>query len=225
MKAKTITIFLVATILVIQTLAIAKIYRENRQLSDNFAAVVRGTEFYRINDSISAARSYRLLLDNAEIKAQFPEIKSAIRQMDVKLRQLERYSAINSTANYEIVTKIYQDLQDLQDYQDFSVVSQSPQSSPVSPLSQSSQVSPVSPVSPPQYTHYKDRWLTFQQAIIADSAYTSIQTKDSIAIVQSWERSRKFLFVPFGRKRHIQTVTNANPHATITYSIFVDKNN
>jgi hypothetical protein len=191
MKTKLITIFLVASILVIQTFAITKIYKENRQLSDNFAAVVRGTEFYHIADSISAARSYRLLLDNAEIKAQFPEIRSAIRQMDVKLRQLERYSAINSTTNYEIATKIYQDLQD---YQDFSVVSQSSQ---VSPLSQSSHYSP------PQYTHYKDKWLTFQQAIVADSAYTSIQTKDSIAIVQSWERPRKFLFVPFGRKQKL----------------------
>jgi hypothetical protein len=74
-----------------------------------------------------------------------------------------------------------------------------------------------------QYIRYKDRWIDFQQAIVADSAYTSIQTKDSIAIVQSWERPHKFWFLRWGRKRHIQTVTNANPNAKITYSIFVEK--
>jgi hypothetical protein len=134
--------------------------------------------------------------------------------MDVKLRQLERYSAVSSTANYEISTKILQDVQDLQD---FPIKFQQ---SPISPVSS---ISPIFPTSPVQYTSYRDKWIDFQQAIVADSAYTSIQTRDSIAIVQSWERPHKFLFLHWGRKRHIQTVTNANPHATITYSIFVEK--
>ena len=204
------TILIIASILVIQALTIAKICRDNRRLTNNFAALAMGTEYYRINDSISAARSERILLDNAEIKAYFPEIKTAVEQMDVKLRQLERYSAISSTANYEIATKIYQDLQDLQDF-------------PVSPVSPTSPISPAFPISPVQYTSYKDKWIDFQQAIVADSAYTAIQTRDSISVVQSWERPRKFLFVRWGRKRHIQTVTNANPHATIKYSIYVEK--
>jgi hypothetical protein len=198
--------------------ALTKVYKDNQRLSDNFTALAKGTEYYRINDSISAARSERILLDNAEIKACFPEIKTTIGQMDVKLRQLERYSAISSTANYEITTKIYQDLQDIQDYRNFPDISHQSQSSQVS---QPSQISPLTPV---QYTEYKDKWIDFRQAIVADSAYTAIQTRDSIAIVQSWMRPYKFLFLKWGRKRHIQTVTNANPHATITYSIYVEKN-
>ena len=191
--------------------ALAKVNKNNKRLSDNFNSVVKGTEYYRISDSTSAARSERILLDNAEIKAYFPEIKSAVRQMDVKLRQLERYSVVNSTANYEIATKIYQDVQDVQDF---------PVTSQPSPLSQ---MSPTSPTLSVQYTRYTNKWIDFQQAIVADSAYTSIKTRDSIAIVQSWTRPHKFLFVRYGRKRHIQTVTNANPHATITYSIYVEK--
>jgi len=200
------TILIVTSFLIFQTLAIAKIYKENRQLSDNFTAILKGTEYYRINDSISAARSGRILLDNAEIKAYFPEIKKTISQIDVKLRQLERYSAISSTANYEIVSPLNPPKGDLQSH----VSGESP---PLGDLGGSI-----------QYTSYKDQWITFQQAIIADSAYTSIQTRDSIAIVQSWKRPHKFLFLHWGRKRHLQTVTNANPHATITYSIFVEKN-
>jgi hypothetical protein len=205
------TILIIASVLIIQALTIARIYKDNRRLTNNFAALAKGTEYYRINDSISAARSERILLDNAEIKAYFPEITRTINQMDVKLRQLERYSAISSTANYEISTKIYQDLQDIQDRQDFPVAIQ-----PSLP-------SPASPPSPVQYTSYKSKWIDFQQAIVADSAYTAIQTRDSISVVQSWTRPHKFLFVQWGRKRHIQTVTNANPHATIKYSIYVEK--
>jgi hypothetical protein len=195
-------------IVIILIFAIAQVYRDKQRLSDNFSALAKGTEYYRINDSIAAARSERILLDNAEIRAYFPEIKTTIGQMNVKLRQLERYSAVGSTANYEIATGIFQDLQDNQDNQDFS---------PVSPQSHQSLMSPI------QYTCYKDRWIDFQQAIVADSAYTSIQTRDSISIVQSWERPHKFLFVRWGQKKHLQTVTNSNPYATINYSIYVSK--
>jgi len=220
---KFLTILLVTGILVVQTFVIARIFKDNRRLTDNFATIIKGTEYYRINDSISAARSERILLDNAEIKAYFPEIKSTVEQLDVKLRQLERYSAINSAANYEIATKI-----------------EKPHPNPP-PNGEGAQNQPVS-ASPPlgdyslslrenaslslgglQYTRYHDKWLDFQQAIVADSAYTAIQTRDSIAIVQSWQRPHKFWFVHWGRKRHIQTVTNANPHATITYSVYVEK--
>jgi len=190
----------------ILTLAFMKVHRDNQRLSDNFASYTKGTEYYRINDSISAARSERILLDNTEIKAHFPEIKNAIAQMDVKLRQLERYSAINTTANYEIASR----LQEIEanDY------------SPVQTIIQDRIIRDTVKL---QYIRYADRWIDFQQAIVADSAYTSIQTRDSIAVVQSWTRPHKILFVKWGRKQRIQTVTNANPHATITYSVYVEK--
>ena len=199
------TVFL-AAFLLFQTFATVKLHRDNKRLSDNFVAFAQGTEYYRINDSISAARSERLLLDNAEIKAHFPEIKNAVALMDVKLRQLERYSAVNSTANYEIVSHL----------QEVGANNHLP----VQTMIQDRIVHDTVRL---QYITYKDKWIDFQQAIVADSAYTSIQTRDSIAIVQSWTRPNKFWFVRFGRKRHIQTVTNANPHAAITYSVFVEK--
>jgi hypothetical protein len=202
-KINILTVIIVALALAAEIFAIVKVFNDNRRLSDNFAALAAGTAYYRINDSISAAQSQRILADNAQIKAYFPEIQSAIGQMNVKLRQLERYSAINSNANYQIVTKIYRD----------TVLHQSP----MSPVAQ-----PSLPPQP-QYTEYHDRWIDFRQAIVADTAYTSIQTRDSIAIVQSWTRPHRFWFLRWGRKRHTQTVTNANPNAKITYSIYVEK--
>lgn len=202
MKVKFLTILLTASILLVQTLVIANIYRDNRRLSDNFAAFAKGAEYYRINDSTGAARSERILLDNAEIKAYFPEIKTVIGQMDIKLRQLERYGAINSTANYELSTRLLDSAKIVQTIIHDRIIRDTVKL---------------------QYISYKDKWIDFRQAIVADSAYTAIQTRDSIAVVQSWERPRSFWFVRWGRKRSIQTVTNANPHASITYSIYIEK--
>jgi len=74
-----------------------------------------------------------------------------------------------------------------------------------------------------QYITFKDKWIDFRQTIVADSAYTNIQTRDSIAIAQSWKRPNKFLFVRYGRKKHSQTVVNFNPYSKITYSLFIEK--
>jgi hypothetical protein len=199
---KKLFISMLAVFLIVQTLATVKMYMDNSRLSDNFTALAEGTEYYRINDSISAARSERIILDNAEIKTYFPEIKSTIAQMDVKLRQLERYSAVSSTANYNITSRLQDTVKVIQTIIQDRIIRDTVKL---------------------QYIMYRDKWIDFQQAIVADSAYTAIQTRDSIAIVQSWTRPHKFLFVQWGRKRHIQTVTNANPNATITYSIFVEK--
>ena len=179
-----------------------KLFDENRRLADNFEAFAKGSEYYRINDSISEARSERLLLDNAEIKAYFPEIKSTIAQMDVKLRQLERYSAVGSVANYNLANRVKDTVQVVQTYFQDRIIRDTVKM---------------------QQIRYHDKWIDFRQTIIADSAYTNIQTKDSIAIVQSWTRKHKFMFVKWGRKNHIQTVMNFNPHSTITYSVFVEK--
>jgi len=179
-----------------------KIYKENQRLSDNFSALIKETEYFRINDSISAARSDRLLLDNAEIKAYFPEIKKNIEQMEVKMRQLERYSAVSSTANYQLASRLQDTVKVVQTVFQDRILRDTVKL---------------------QYITFKDKWIDFRQTIVADSAYTNIQTRDSIAIAQSWKRPNKFLFVRYGRKKHSQTVVNFNPYSKITYSLFIEK--
>jgi hypothetical protein len=118
------------------------------------------------------------------------------------MRQLERYSAMNSTANYKLANKIQDTLKIVQTFFQDRIIHDTVKF---------------------QYIKYRDKWIDFQQAILADSAYTAIKTKDSISIVQSWTRPHKLLFIRWGRKKHVQTVMNANPHAKITYTIFVEK--
>jgi len=202
MTAKIKSVLWIALAVCVIVIAFVKLLQENRRLSDNFSAFAKETEYYKLNDSISAARSERLILEVADIKNYFPEIKQTIAQLEVKMKQLERYSAITSTANYKLANKVQDTLKIVQTFVQDRIIRDTLKL---------------------QYIQYRDKWIDFRQAILADSAYTSIQTNDSIAIVQSWTRPHKFLFLSWGRKKHVQTVMNANPHARITYSIYVEK--
>ena len=197
MKGKILTILAIAGVLIVQTFVVVRTVKENRRLSDNFDAVMSGIQYGYTLDSLQTVRTERILLEASEMKRAFPEIAKSINQLDIKMKQLERYGAVSSTANYEMANRL-RDTVIIRDRIIRDTLKM-------------------------QYIRYSDKWIDFQQAIVADSAYTSVQTRDSIAIVQSWERSNKFLFLKWGRKRHIQTVTNANPNAKITYSVFVEK--
>ena len=202
MKIKIWLILIVVAVFVLQWMATIGMYRENNRLSDNFLALTSGMQYRQTLDSLQAARTERLLLEASEIKRSFPEIAKSINQLDIKMKQFERYSAVSSSANYDIANRL----------RDTVIIRETVARNHV-----------VLDTLKMQYIRYRDKWIDFQQAIIADSAYTAIQTRDSIAIVQSWERPRKLWFIRYGRKRHIQTVTNANPNAKITYTVFVEK--
>ena len=202
MKGKIWVILAIAGVLIVQTFVVVRTVKENRRLSDNFNAVMSGIQYGYTLDSLQTVRTERILLEASEIKRAFPEITRNINQLDIKMKQLERYSAVSSTANYEMANKLRDTIHIKETVVRERIVRDTLKM---------------------QYIRYSDKWIDFQQAIVADSAYTSVKTRDSIAIVQSWERSNKFLFLKWGRKRHIQTVTNANPNAKITYSVFVEK--
>jgi hypothetical protein len=178
------------------------LYSENVRLADNFSSVAKGTEYYMLNDSLSAARTERLLLDNAEIKQYFPEIQKTVALMDIKLRQLERYSAVSSHANYEIAGRLRDTVKITQTVIEDRIVHDTVKM---------------------QYIAYSDKWIDLFVCSSKDTVVTSIQTRDSIVIVQNWTRPHRFLSVRWGRKRYSQTAVNFNPHATVTYSIFVEK--
>ena len=202
MKGKIWVILAIAGVLIVQTFVVVRTVKENRRLSDNFNAVMSGIQYGYTLDSLQTVRTERILLEASEIKRAFPEITRNINQLDIKMKQLERYSAVSSTANYEMANKLRDTIHIKETVVRERIVRDTLKM---------------------QYIRYSDKWIDFQQAIVADSAYTAIQTRDSIAIVQSWERPRKLWFIRYGRKRHIQTVTNANPNAKITYTVFVEK--
>ncbi len=197
-----IWIFLViVAIVTLQALAIAKVYNECNRVSDNFNAVMQGVQYNRLKDSTSIARTERLLLDAGEIKQYFPAIEKSINQLDIKLKQLERYVSFNTKSNYHLVVPL----------RDTTVI--------IRETLIREQLDTVKM----QYAEYRDKWITFKQAIVADTTYTDIQTRDSIAIVHNWQRPHRFLFLRWGRKQYNQTVRNFNPHSTISHTLYIEK--
>lgn len=198
-----IWVFLVIVgIIAIQMFAAAKLITERKRLADNFEAFATGIRYGQTTDSLQTAKTDKLVLDTEEIKTYFPKVVDNMKQLQLKVKQLERYSAVSLSSGYQLENRVKDTVHIKETVIQDRIIRDTVRI---------------------QYIQYKNAWIDFQQAIVADSAYTAIQTRDSISIIQSWERTKRFWFIRYGRKKHTQTVTNANPHSKITYSIFIEK--
>ena len=68
---------------------------------------------------------------------------------------------------------------------------------------------------------YKTEWVDLEVIKEGANAQVLLSTKDSLIQVVYWERSRRFLFIRFGRKEYSQKIRTKNPHSTIVYSEFI----
>lgn len=178
-------------------LSVIKMYLDNRLLVNNVDTLLRQSTY---NDSLRTLRTNELILTTKQIKAYFPDVEQSLKNMDIKIRNLERFSSFNARSEYDLKTKIV----------DTVWIRQIKENT-------------IHDTLLVQYTEYQDKWIHFRQAIVADSAYTRINVLDSISIVQSWERPRKFWFIRYGRKKYHQTIKNYNPYSTITHSLNLHK--
>lgn len=178
-------------------LSVIKMYLDNRLLVNNVDALLRQSTY---NDSLRTLRTNELILTTKQIKAYFPDVEQSLKNMDIKIRNLERFSSFNARSEYDLKTQIVDTvwIRQIKENAIYDTI-------------------------PVQYTEYQDKWIHFRQAIVADSAYTRINVKDSVSIVQSWERPRKFWFIRYGRKKYYQTIKNYNPYSTITHSLNLHK--
>ena len=180
---------------VFSLISVVQMYINNRVLLNNVDALLKQNTY---NDSLRTLRTNELILTAKQIEAYFPDVQRSLKDMDIKIRKLDRFSSLNFTSDYNIKTK----LKDTVWIKKENVIRDTVTA---------------------QYTEYRDKWINFQQAIVADSTYTRINVQDSISIVQSWERPRKFWFIRYGRKKYYQTIKNYNPYSTITHSLNIKK--
>lgn len=181
---------------ILSLFSIIKMSLNNRVLLNNVDALLKQSKY---NDSLRTLRTDELILSTKQIKAYFPDVEKSLKDMDIKIRNLERFSSFNSNSEYNLRTKITDTVW----------------------VRQKEKI--IHDTIPVQYTEYRDKWIRFQQAIVADSAYTRISVQDSVSIVQSWERPYKFWFIRYGRKKYYQTIKNFNPYSTITHSLNIKK--
>lgn len=181
---------------IISLFTVIKMSINNRVLLNNVDALLIQSKY---NDSLRTLKTEELILTTKQIKTYFPEVEKSLKDMNIKIRNLERFSSFNSNSEYNLRTKIADTVW----------------------IRQKEKI--IHDTIPVQYTEYRDKWIHFQQAIVTDSAYTRITVQDSISIVQSWERPHKFWFIRYGRKKHFQTIKNFNPYSTITHSLNIKK--
>lgn len=181
---------------ILSLFTVIKMSVNNRVLLNNVDALLRQSKY---NDSLRTLSTDELILTTKQIKAYFPTVEQSLKDMDIKIRNLERFSSFNSNSEYNLRTKITDTVW----------------------IRQKEKI--IHDTISVQYTEYQDKWIHFQQAIVADSAYTRINIQDSISIAQSWERPRKFWFIRYGRKKYYQTIKNFNPYSTITHSLNIKK--
>lgn len=181
---------------ILSLFTVIKMSVNNRVLLNNVDALLRQSKY---NDSLRTLSTDELILTTKQIKAYFPTVEQSLKDMDIKIRNLERFSSFNSNSEYNLRTKITDTVW----------------------IRQKEKI--IHDTISVQYTEYQDKWIHFQQAIVADSAYTRINIQDSISIVESWERPRKFWFIRYGRKKYYQTIKNFNPYSTITHSLNIKK--
>lgn len=184
---------------ILSLFTVIKMSVNNRVLLNNVDALLRQSKY---NDSLRTLRTDELILSTQQIKAYFPDVEKSLKDMDIKIRNLERFSSFNSISDYDLKTKVKDTVWIKETLTKEKIIRDSV---------------------PVQYIQYSDRWIRFEQATIADSAYTRITVRDSISIVQSWERPRKFWFIRYGRKKYYQTIKNFNPYSTITHSLNIKK--
>lgn len=177
---------------------VTKLQIENTRVSGNFKNLSNGMNRITVADSLKAARIGILTLKVGELEEYNKNLKHGLKAMGIKIADVERISANGMESSYKIIEKLKDSIKYIQTNSGVDTVLF-------------------------RYARYNDKWLSFYQEQIGDSIKTDIKTRDSIVIIQHWERYR-FLFFRWGKKNSHETVINYNPHSEIKYAISINVN-
>lgn len=163
---------------------------ENQRLRSNNHVLELGTRELLYQDSLRAVKIGMLELEKQEIRDYYDrEVMANLRAMDLKLRRLESFTALNTETVYNIHTTFRDTL--------------------------------VRDTVRLQALNYHSRWFDIDIIKNGLDAKISAISRDSLIQVVTWERSKKFLVFPCGRKRYEQTIRSANPDSRITYAKYI----
>jgi hypothetical protein len=169
---------------------IGQLRKENQRLRSNNHVLELGARELLYQDSLNAVKIGMLELERQEIRDYYDsEVMANLRAMDVKLRKLESFTAVNTETVYNIHTSFRDSL--------------------------------VRDTVRLEALNYHSRWIDINIIKSGSEAKLSAVSRDSLIQVVTWERSKKFLLFPCGRKRYEQTIRSANPDSRITYAKYI----
>lgn len=174
--------------------------REIRRQENNFIALNEELTHYKTANGQRATQVSSLILTNKELKTYNEELVNQVKDLKIKLKNVQSISVKALESNYNINSTLKDSVIFVYD-----TVSQT-----------------IIDTTKIKYTSYFDDWITFKQTQIDTAVNTEIKTRDSITIVQHWE-PYKFLCFRWGKKKSKETVTNSNPYSTVTHSINIIK--
>lgn len=199
MRTSVITVLSIIALMICMTL----LYSQKKELArhkHNFNALNQELTHYKTLNGQKATQISSLVLTNQELKTYNQELVNQVKDLGIKLKNVQSLSVKALESNYNINTTLKDSVIFVYD-----TVSQT-----------------IIDTTKIKYTSYFDDWITFKQTQIDTAVNTEIKTRDSITIVQHWE-PYKFLCFRWGKKKSKETVTNSNPYSTVTHSINIIK--
>lgn len=197
MRTSVITVLSIIALMICMTL----LYSQKKELArhkHNFNALNQELTHYKTLNGQKATQISSLVLTNQELKTYNQELVNQVKDLGIKLKNVQSLSVKALESNYNINTTLKDSVIFVYD-----TVSQTI-------------------IDTVKHTYYSDNWITFKQTQINENINTEIKTRDSITIVQHWEPYR-FLFFKWGKKKSKETVTNSNPYSTVIHSVSIIK--
>jgi len=171
---------------------------ENKRVNNNFVVATNRITYFKTADSLKAARVGVLNLRVGELESYNSNLKDGLKAMGIRIKDVENISAHGITSAYKVIETLRDSVKYLANQQ-------------------TGKIDTVAF----RYAKYNDKWISFYQEQIESSITTDIKTRDSIVVVQHWERY-KFLFFRWGKKNHHETVVTYNPHSRVDFTLSID---
>lgn len=170
------------------------IKEDRNRLSDNQRTLFESIDFYRTQDSLSAASVERLTLSKGELEKYCGELVEACKSLNVKVKRLQSASTSATETRYDIQTVL----------RDSIIVRDSLIIDTMKCIS------------------YEDAWLTFAACTMNGLNFdTKIESRDTLVTLVH-RVPRKFLFFRWGCKAIRQEIISKNPHSNITYTEYIE---
>ena len=190
---------LIATAILLLVLGVtlnrcSSIKEDRDRLNTNQRSLLEQVSFYRTKDSLSAASIERLTLTTNELKAYFPQLSEAVKNLNLKVKRLQSVAQTATEARYSIVTPIVD-----------SIIIRDTIEKPVVL----------------KCIDFENSYLRVSGCEEGGLFRGNIRTLDTL--VQVVHRvPRKFLFFRWGTKAIRQEVVSKNPYSSITYSEYIE---
>lgn len=170
---------------------------ENKRVTTNFQNLRRGIVHYRTADSLKAARIGVLTMRIGELEVYVENLKNGLKSMGIRAKDVEQISMQSIESAYSLIETLKDSIKYLAN-------------------AKTGQIDTVKI----KYARYEDKWLSFYQEQTGDTINTQIKTRDSITIVQHWERY-KFWFIRWGKKNNYETIVSHNPHSEVKCALSI----